>query len=1853
MEELRKVVYEERAKREKLQTWIQDTLRPTLQKQQAVNKQGFQTVNAKIDQKDTELKKLLEWLSGNIGIKLEKIDELIDNKIAEEKSKQSQQNDEHNSVKAVEEVKHELEQELRQSEKRINDRLDQTESSMEIAFEHYFKTQKALSEAKKEEDERKQQEQDSWNKRVEAFMAASLEKENALQELLNKSTQKVEDLESKLKVSNTKTQKQQIDFMKKIHSLIISEKQRNYENLSKLEDSFKSQLEEERKQYQNKIDETREALVTEKKEFAKKFDQQEQELAKQTEEFGKKLKEKNQELEKLRTEFVKKFKEQEQEFASQKEQSVNTQLVETQFQSWRDEIINSVSRQIETKLKAQKQNAKLDMKTLGQALNSELTKKIKLLQTTNQQLEEKFTQFKEENEKKWKQEKKEFFEKQRREFKTEIEQEKANLASKWEKIISNWKDQEKFMKEVEKSRKEWETEKVTLREMWRERAEKNPAVVMDSDRVWDRRKKTFKPAEDWFFYNSSEVAEYNDEPTGKKRKCKESSNVRQKRRRSESEKKRMKEKEIAEDVVEKTEDQHKQTSPRRTQSIEPAQNVVSENFFDMVMQPSGDAEEIPILCNLWMDYEKNDPTSVVALKPLVKRYVKFYVQQSNYEQLFPLLDEIQRQHSDWLVELHKASLDLVLRTALPSRYEYIVELLHSFKARMYHLQLQKQWKEFISSFITSYQSKHTLIELLEKMEEEQKLPQNNTNEPNDSMNVADHQKDNDGRTKQTQKKRKVKPQQRKQEQEHKEKQEQLSKKGKGESEELEAIQHELKVEDKDSRQKEHKEKEPLSKKGKEEPEKLEVIQQHEQKVEEIDSSQHSSHSEPQDEEHKENEELLKKRKEEQDSAYSEQQEIQPIEELGLEHSGLRVETLTKNNQQEEQTQPADNQSSMPVEPSDDFNDLENFIKNLENDDVEEDLENSENEPASKEVVKIEQSGEEPEEFVLLEKSEVLEESTGETGELPEGSGETAEEIKDTEEIEEQVEEKQESAEIEEVENGHSSEGTEEFVFLEKPAEEEDRGAANLESVDETEELEEKGQGDKEEGQGEEEDEENGEEDEEEDEEIKRIQAEIRLLTQTTEDDDIDLDEDDEIKKLEEELLLLQTSTISESEESSEEDEELKKIQAEIARLEAEALDDSFVFIETEEDSFVDLGDQTNLLENVETGSLEDGEVEDFIEEKLDEEEDVTQEENTTLDESEHFQESDDQTLTSETDQTNQDNTNLFGDVSDPLFANEPQGKDVEDTPENFFGDSEVEPLFGGYEAQDRETKQSTEDETSTGLFESPEADPLFGAETTTPENKVFPQDNSAVESPLSDPLFANEQGKDVEDTPENLFGDSEVDPLFGGEISQETLEDNPNRENDLDIGEQTKPLKDNPKEDSQDSDKSSLFDNPDTDPLFGDSEGKDDNDFDWPDADPLFDWSTDDIPADARKIKKKTALKKKGEKRDDKTVSFDASTIPALKLAGKNSPTPRLAHPTKARPIQTGKTTPRRRKRLNDGTREQFTHPSLKELEPSRQEETVNIQPSYSSGSKSMIIPRGARPRGGVGFGQLNLGSVQLKPAKRRPDSLNLGTQQQQQNVVQNFRGMLRGRGRPGGRARGLGSPESVRMSPGRGGMSPESGRMPTGGSPGGGMSPDWVPMSGSSGRGGIARGRGRGNMGFPQQQQQDDSSSFGHGGLLKNKSPPSPSASPVFSRADVSPDAKVYPFGSGGKRSKSMFVPSTSTLIPKPTVAKKQADSPVADLFHWAKTKLLMHGKGVDITNFTTSWKDGKAFCALARQCGAKIDWNDVLDGSDESRLEMAFAAFAQMGVPRLLDVPDILALRVPEKLSMITYISEIRRRV
>ncbi|KAJ7309574.1 hypothetical protein JRQ81_007625 [Phrynocephalus forsythii] len=98
--------------------------------------------------------------------------------------------------------------------------------------------------------------------------------------------------------------------------------------------------------------------------------------------------------------------------------------------------------------------------------------------------------------------------------------------------------------------------------------------------------------------------------------------------------------------------------------------------------------------------------------------------------------------------------------------------------------------------------------------------------------------------------------------------------------------------------------------------------------------------------------------------------------------------------------------------------------------------------------------------------------------------------------------------------------------------------------------------------------------------------------------------------------------------------------------------------------------------------------------------------------------------------------------------------------------------------------------------------------------------------------------------------------------------------------------------------------------------------------------------------------------------------------------------------------------------------------------------------------------------------------------------------------------------------------------------------------------------------------------------------------------------------------------------------------------------LLDWcrAKTRGYEH---VDIQNFSSSWSDGMAFCALVHHFFPEaFDYSQLSPQDRRRNFEVAFsAAETHAECPQLLDVEDMVRMKEPDWKCVYTYIQEFYR--
>lgn len=115
-------------------------------------------------------------------------------------------------------------------------------------------------------------------------------------------------------------------------------------------------------------------------------------------------------------------------------------------------------------------------------------------------------------------------------------------------------------------------------------------------------------------------------------------------------------------------------------------------------------------------------------------------------------------------------------------------------------------------------------------------------------------------------------------------------------------------------------------------------------------------------------------------------------------------------------------------------------------------------------------------------------------------------------------------------------------------------------------------------------------------------------------------------------------------------------------------------------------------------------------------------------------------------------------------------------------------------------------------------------------------------------------------------------------------------------------------------------------------------------------------------------------------------------------------------------------------------------------------------------------------------------------------------------------------------------------------------------------------------------------------------------------------------------------------------TLILRFTISDINEEGMTAKegLLLWCQRKTACY-EGVEVRDFSASWNDGLAFCALLDIHRPDLIDFDTLDKSDhKGNMQLAFdIASKEIGIPDLLDVEDVADVPRPDERSLMTYIA------
>jgi len=113
------------------------------------------------------------------------------------------------------------------------------------------------------------------------------------------------------------------------------------------------------------------------------------------------------------------------------------------------------------------------------------------------------------------------------------------------------------------------------------------------------------------------------------------------------------------------------------------------------------------------------------------------------------------------------------------------------------------------------------------------------------------------------------------------------------------------------------------------------------------------------------------------------------------------------------------------------------------------------------------------------------------------------------------------------------------------------------------------------------------------------------------------------------------------------------------------------------------------------------------------------------------------------------------------------------------------------------------------------------------------------------------------------------------------------------------------------------------------------------------------------------------------------------------------------------------------------------------------------------------------------------------------------------------------------------------------------------------------------------------------------------------------------------------------------TTSVAASSPSRPQVLSGPDAIIYWAQQQTEGYS-GVEVKDFTKSWKDGLAFCALVHSYFPKaINFEACKAKTPLERLALAFDVAGQQGVPPLLDAEDVWEPPTPDRRSMMTYLS------
>ncbi|KAM6969802.1 cytospin-B-like [Aplochiton taeniatus] len=111
----------------------------------------------------------------------------------------------------------------------------------------------------------------------------------------------------------------------------------------------------------------------------------------------------------------------------------------------------------------------------------------------------------------------------------------------------------------------------------------------------------------------------------------------------------------------------------------------------------------------------------------------------------------------------------------------------------------------------------------------------------------------------------------------------------------------------------------------------------------------------------------------------------------------------------------------------------------------------------------------------------------------------------------------------------------------------------------------------------------------------------------------------------------------------------------------------------------------------------------------------------------------------------------------------------------------------------------------------------------------------------------------------------------------------------------------------------------------------------------------------------------------------------------------------------------------------------------------------------------------------------------------------------------------------------------------------------------------------------------------------------------------------------------------------------PLAALAREYGGSKRNALLKWCQKKTEGY-PNIDVTNFSSSWSDGLAFCALLHTyLPAHIPYQELVSQDKDRNLTLAFQAAESIGIKPSLDIDELMHTDRPDWQSVMQYVSQI----